>query len=56
MLSFQFFSKIVNSTRIHMTCKFARRYGKDCESEIHVNLDFRMPSMISEMMVVLVKI
>ena len=25
-----------------MTCKFARRHGKDCESEVHVNLDFRI--------------
>ena len=56
MLIFEFFSEIVDSTHIHMTCKFARHYGKDCESEVHVNLDFRMPSMISEMGIVLVNI
>ena len=44
----------VDSTPIHVACKFARRYGKDGESEVHVNLDFRMPSMISEMAVVLI--
>ena len=42
----------MDSTPIHVTCKFARRYGKDCESEVHVNLDFRMPAIISEMAVV----
>ena len=42
MLSFQFFSKFVDSTHIHVACKFARRYGKDCESEVHVNLAFRI--------------
>ena len=34
----------VDSTPIHVTCKFAMRYGKDCESEVQVNLDFRMPA------------
>ena len=34
----QFFLKFVGSAHIHLTCKFARRYGKDCESEVHVNL------------------
>ena len=34
--------KKVDSTPIHVTCKFARRHGKDCESEVHVNLDFRI--------------
>ena len=29
---------------------------EDCESEVHINLDFRMPQMISEMAVVLVNI
>ena len=56
----QFFLKSVDSTHIYVTYKFARRYGKDCENEVHVNLDFnsgpytalRMPSMISEMTVV----
>ena len=48
MLSF----RKVDSTPIHVTCKFARRYGKDCESEVHVNLDFRMSAIISEMAVV----
>ena len=42
----------MDSTPIHVTCKFARRYGKDCESEVHVNLYFRMPAIISEMAVV----
>ena len=42
----------MDSTPIHVTCKFARRYGKDCESEVHVNLDFRIPAIISEMAVV----
>ena len=42
MLSFQCFSKFVDLTHIHVTCKFARRYGKDCENEVHVNLDFRI--------------
>ena len=42
----------MDSTPIHVTCKFARRYEKDCESEVHVNLDFRMPAIISEMAVV----
>ena len=32
----------VKITHIHMTCKFARHYGKDCENEVHVNLDFRI--------------
>ena len=44
----------VDSTPIHVTCKFARRYGKDCESEVHVNLDFRKPAIVSEMAVVLI--
>ena len=44
----------MDPTPIHVTCKFARHYGKDCKSEVYVNLDFRMPSMISEMAVVLV--
>ena len=52
VLSFQFFWK-VDSTPIYVTFKLARRYGKDCESEVHVNLNFRMSSMISEMEVVL---
>ena len=38
----QFFLKFVHSTHINVTCKFARRYGKDCENEVHVNLDFRI--------------
>ena len=50
MLSF----RKVDSTPIHVTCKFARRYGKDCEIEVHVSLDFRMPAIISEMAVVLI--
>ena len=48
MLSF----RKVHSTPIHVTCKFARHYGKDYESEVHVNLDFRMSAIISEMAVV----
>ena len=31
---------------IHVTSKFARRYGKYYESEVHVNLDFRIISII----------
>ena len=46
---------LMDSTPIHVTCKFARRYGKDCESET-ADLDFRMSSMISEMADVLVTI
>ena len=38
----QFFLKFVDSTHIHVTCKFARHCGKDCENEVHVNLDFRI--------------
>ena len=34
--------KNVDSTHIHVTCKFARRYGKDCKSEGHVNLNLRI--------------
>ena len=41
----------MDSTPIHVTCKFARHYGKDCESQVHVNLDFRMPAIIAEMAV-----
>ena len=52
----QFSVFLMDSTPIHVTRKFARHYRKDCESETHVNLDFRMPSMISEMAVVLVNI
>ena len=48
MLSF----RKVDSTPIHVTCKFARHYGKDCKSEVHVNLDFRMSAIMSEMAVV----
>ena len=35
----------MDSTHIHVTCKFARRYEKDCESEVHVNLYFRIRPM-----------
>ena len=63
MLGFQFFGKM-DATPIHVTCKFARRYGKDYESEVSCKSRFqnnkldslRMPSMISEMAVVLVNI
>ena len=31
----QYSFRKLDSTPIHVTCKFARRYGKDCESEVH---------------------
>ena len=37
---------------IHVTSEFARHYGKYYESEVHVNLDFRIISIILEMAVV----
>ena len=32
----------MDSTPIHVSCKFAKRYGKDCENEVDVNLGFRI--------------
>ena len=31
------FLKFVDSTPIHVACKIARRYGKDCESEVRLS-------------------